>query len=126
MNVEAAGLARQMWEHSRARDTVSLGEWMTLAPWWEFTPITVAGRVVGATMVCGHEIHLASWERPKASTRSCARNILRAVIERKGYATTTVLADNPAGLAFCRRLGFVVDNEENGVIRLTCKEPRHA
>jgi hypothetical protein len=123
---EREWLVASLWAHSNARARVSLEMWVIQCKTWDITAIKVDGRTVGATMVNGTEIHLASWEKPKASTRSCARNILRAVIERKGYATTKVLADNRAGLRFCQRLGFVVDKEENGVIWLTCKEPRHA
>jgi hypothetical protein len=115
-----------LWETSTARNHVSLEMWQIVTQEWEIEPIMVNGRTVGATMVKGSEIHLASWEKPKGSTRACARGILRKVVDRWGYATTRVLTDNPAGLTFCRRLGFVVDKEENGVIWLTCKEPRHA
>lgn len=100
--------------------------WQELAQGWEITPITIDGVTVGATMVRGPEIHLASWIRPKASARATARQILAGVITRYGYAKTTVGVHNSAGLAFCRRLGFEVDGQADGVYHLTCKESRHA
>jgi hypothetical protein len=123
---EREWLVACIWEVSAARTQVSLELWEFATRDWEIEPIKVDGRTVGATLVKGAEIHLASWEKPKGSARACAREVLRKVVDQWGYATTRVLADNPAGLRFCQRLGFVVDKEENGIIRLTCKEPRHA
>jgi hypothetical protein len=100
--------------------------WRKLTKGWQITPITINGTTVGATMVRGPEIHLASWTRPKASARATARQILASVVDRYGYAKTTVAVHNSAGLAFCRRLGFEVDGQTDSVYHLTCKEPRHA
>jgi len=115
-----------LWESSQARNQVSLEMWEIVTKEWEIDPITVAGKTVGAIMVKGTEMHLALWEKPKGCARAAPLVALRKVLAQWGYATTRVLADNPAGLTFCRRIGFVVDKEENGVIWLTCKEPRHA
>lgn len=126
MNPLRVPLLLLVWRHSSAHSRSSIEEFLQSTEGWQVEPIRVDGVVVGATLVNGPEIHLASWERPKGSARATARSILRKVVDQHGFAITKVLKDNPAGLAFCLRLGFEIGREEAGVIHLTCKEPRHA
>lgn len=105
-------------------------DWMTAAEQYQVHPIDHLGDVIGCILARGPEIHLTAWRRPPGSMRRLVRQVLLDTIERWGYARTAVMADNPAGLAFCRRLGFEVEGEEateyGPINHLICRRPRHA
>lgn len=107
-----------------------ISTWLEAAAAFEVIPIEHAGETIAAVLRRDAELHIASWTRPRGSTRAVVRKVLLDTIERWGYASTLVMADNPAGLRFCRRLGFEVEgaDETDGgtVYRLTCRSARHA
>lgn len=115
---------------SASASACPISTWLEAASAFEVIPIEHAGETIAAVLRREAEVHIASWERPRGSTRSVVRKVLLDTIERWGYASTMVLADNPAGLRFCRRLGFEVEGayatEGGTVIRLTCRSARHA
>jgi hypothetical protein len=87
---------------------------------WSVVPLYENGRVIGGVLAKDNELHVGYGEKPRASIRPYIKEILGGVIDKYGCAVTTVQADNPAGLRFCERLGFVKLSEENGTIRLRC------
>lgn len=120
-------LAKLVWEHSTVKQKgIPLEAWCMHAYQYQLEPIYDDDELIAAVMIKDNEVHIASKRKPKGSPRAVVRRILVPIINRWGYARTTVMADNAAGLAFCRRLGFVVEREEGSIIHLTIKEPRHA
>lgn len=114
-----------VWENSGARRW-PFADWLHQTWSFEFRPIFDGGELIAVAMIKDNEVHIASNRKPKGSARAAVRSILVPIIEQYGFAKTSVIADNAAGLAFCRRLGFVVEREEGALVHLTCKEPRHA
>jgi RimJ/RimL family protein N-acetyltransferase len=87
---------------------------------WSVVPLHEDGQIIGGVLIKENELHVGYGEKPRASIRPYIKEILGGVIGKYGFAMTTVQADNPAGLRFCERLGFVKLGEENGTIRLRC------
>lgn len=88
---------------------------------WEPVPLTWCGRTVAVALVNGPEIHFETLEDGAAgAVRALERHVVRPTVQVYGFASTTVMADNPGGLAFCRRMGFEGEEETpDGQIRLT-------
>jgi hypothetical protein len=87
---------------------------------FDVIPLTESGKVFGGVLVKGNELHVGFAERPKSSIRRYIRSCLNDTIDKYGSAVTSVSKDNPRGLRFCERLGFVKIAEQNGNILLRC------
>ena len=109
-----------VYKSVRGRAPFELEEFVQMLTSWEVVPLHENGRVIGGVLAKDNELHVGYGDRPKASIRPYIKEILGGVIDKYGCAVTTVQADNPAGLRFCERLGFVKLSEENGTIRLRC------
>jgi hypothetical protein len=76
----------------------------------EIEPVKVGGQIIGALVVIGSEIHACIKPEFKGlwmSRKTLA--VLRRVIEKHGYATTSATTDE--GRAFVQRLGFVQEGD---------------
>lgn len=87
---------------------------------WETVPLNWRGRTIAVALVNGPEIHFETLEDNAGwAVRSLERHVVRPTVKVYGFATTTVMADNARGLAFCRRMGFEVEEETpDGITRL--------
>jgi hypothetical protein len=109
-----------VYKSVRGRAPFALEEFVQMLRLWSVVPLHEDGQVIGGVLVKENELHVGYGEKPRASIRPYIKEILGGVIGKYGFAMTTVQADNPAGLRFCERLGFVKLGEENGTIRLRC------
>jgi hypothetical protein len=109
-----------VYKSVRGRAPFALEEFVQMLRLWSVVPLHEDGQVIGGVLIKENELHVGYGEKPKASIRPYIKEILGGVIGKYGFAMTTVQADNPAGLRFCERLGFVKLGEENGTIRLRC------
>lgn len=88
------------------RVPVSLAFFMATLQTCERHPINVGGRPSGILFVKGSEIHACPSHRDRGRWMSKRLlTVLRGVVSRFGYATTT--AETEEGERFIRRLGFV-------------------
>lgn len=109
-----------VYESVKHRLTVGLVEYIEALKDWEVIPLTESGRVIGGVLVKDNEIHVGYGVKPIRSIRSYIRAVLGGVIDKHGFAITTVQAENLAGLRFCERLGFVKLSANDGKILLRC------
>jgi hypothetical protein len=109
-----------VYKSVRGRAPFALEEFVQMLTSWSVVPLYENGQVIGGVLAKDNELHVGYGEKPRASIRPYIKEILGGVIDKYGCAVTTVQADNPAGLRFCERLGFVKLSEENGTIRLRC------
>ena len=119
MNERDAAI-KSVYKSVRGRAPFALEDFVQMLRLWEVVPLYENGRVIGGVLSKDNELHVGYGEKPRASIRPYIKEILGGVIGKYGFAVTTVQADNPAGLRFCERLGFVKLSEENGTIRLRC------
>lgn len=92
---------------------VSLDQFRAATADCAVTPVRVDGRIVGAILVSGAEVHACI--RPEGFRRWVSKRLMRvldSVVATHGYAVTRVRESNGAALGFVRRLGFltVIDN----------------
>ena len=99
-----------------------LVEYLEASKSFDIIPLTENGAVIGGVLTKGPELHIGYGIKPKSnSLKAYIKSILGVTIEQYGYACTTVMASNKAGLRFCERLGFTQLSEENGTITLRCE-----
>ena len=53
------------------------------------------------------------------------KKTLKTLLDKYGSAVTSVDKSNEKGLNFCKRLGFIVLNEEKGKILLRCDRSKY-
>lgn len=122
-------LLEEIWRQLKAaRGLDEAGRWPFLAGAWRFDvhPVYMQGSLVGCVMQDGPELHVCAFGPVRASVRGVIRRHLEGVLRTYGYARATVMRHNTAGLAFCRRLGFTVDSQDEEAYHLTCREARYA
>lgn len=88
---------------------------------WNVVPLTENGSVIGGVITKGPELHVGYYPKPTRSIRRHIRDTLNTILDTHGYATTSVMKDNEAGLKFCERLGFAPIGELDGKIMLRCE-----
>ncbi len=112
---------RAAWESCRDRWPVEYEQFAEAMRGWDVEPVEVDGRIVGAVLMRGPEIHACI--KPEGFGRWLSRRVLRDTLVRlvaeHGRAETAVATGNAAGEAFVRRLGFVESERSNGVTRYT-------
>lgn len=91
---------------------------------WNIVPLHQNDEIIGAVMQKENELHIGYGKKSKASIRGHLM-ILKKVIEEYGFAITAVSKDNPKGLNFCKRLGFVELAQESDKILLRCYRSRY-
>lgn len=109
-----------VYESVKHRLTVGLVEYIEALKDWTVIPLTESGRVIGGVLVKDNEIHVGYGVKPIGSIRAYIRSVLGDVIDKHGFAITTVQAENLIGLRFCERLGFVKLSTNDGKILLRC------
>ena len=109
-----------VYESVKHRLTVGVVEYLEAVKDWTVIPLTESGRVIGGVLVKDNEIHVGYGVKPIGSIRAYIRSVLGDVIDKHGFAITTVQAENLTGLRFCERLGFVKLSTNDGKILLRC------
>ena len=109
-----------VYESVKHRLTIGLVEYLEAVKDWTVIPLTESGRVIGGVLVKDNEIHVGYGVKPIGSIRAYIRTVLGGVIDKHGFAITTVQAENLVGLRFCERLGFVKLSANDGKILLRC------
>ena len=117
---ERAATLKLVYKSVKGRAPFALEEFVQILSTWEVVPLYENGQIIGGVLTKENELHVGYGEKPKASIRPYVKKILGGVLNKYGFAMTTVQADNLAGLRFCERLGFVKYGEEGGTIRLRC------
>jgi hypothetical protein len=93
---------------------------------WKCIPLYEDGEIIGGVIVKLNEIHIGYGKRPKAaSIRRYIKEILNKTIRKYGHAVTAVRKDNPAGLGFCKRLGFEHVGELGNQLLLRCDRSKY-
>jgi hypothetical protein len=85
---------------------------------WDIIPLEQNGQLLGAVITKGAELHVGYGIKPQGSIIKHIKATLVKLIEKYGYAVTTVENNYPVGLQFCKRLGFYEIKEENSKIYL--------
>lgn len=123
---EREATIKLVYKSVRGRAPFALEEFVQMLRLWEVVPLYENGQIIGGVLAKDNELHVGYGEKPKATIRPYIKKILGGVIDKHGFAVTTVQADNPAGVRFCERLGFVKLSEENGTIRLRCDRSNYS
>jgi len=95
---------------------VTLDDFRSKTKGFEFLPVAVCGKCVGAIMRRGSELHAAVL--PSARGRWIGRRVLAIIAEtigEYGKATTAVMDDHRPGHDFAARLGFERTGNANGM-----------
>jgi hypothetical protein len=87
-----------VYESVKHRLTVGLTEYLEAVKDWTVIPLTESGRVIGGVLVKDNEIHVGYGVKPIGCIRAYIRAILGGVIDKYGFAITTVQAENLIGL----------------------------
>ena len=113
-----------VYESVKTRLPAGMGlvEYLEAIKSFSVIPLTENGTVIGGVLVKGPELHVGYGVKPRSSIRRYIKSILATTIAEYGYAKTTVMSDNKAGLRFCERLGFVQLGEENNIVSLRCDQ----
>ena len=110
----------------RGRIQIGVDKFFEAVKDFQVVPLTEQGEVIGGVLLKRNEIHVGCSSRPKGVARKYIRATLNSILKDYGHAVTSVQADNPAGLRFCERLGFVKYAEQNGTIWLRCDRSNYA
>jgi hypothetical protein len=87
---------------------------------WEFIELYDKNELFGAVMVKEHELHVGFTKTPTMSIRRYIKNTLGNVINKYGFATTSVTKGNEKGLNFCKRFGYQITSEDKDRIYMKC------
>jgi hypothetical protein len=87
---------------------------------WDVLPLVENNIVIGGVLIKDNEIHVGYGIKPRSTILPYIKSTLNQIISKYGYAVTSVMKENEAGLRFCKRLGFTRIGEENGTIKLRC------
>lgn len=92
---------------------------------WDLIPLQQDKELVGVVMIKNNELHVGYKSTPKSSIKKHINQTLAMLIEKFGFAVTTVQKSNERGLKFCKRLGFTVTNEKEGKIYMKCDRSKY-
>lgn len=87
---------------------------------WNVIPLKEKGLVIGGVLEKENEVHIGYGIKPTFSIKGHLRKTLRKVIDKYGFAVTSVMQENEKGINFCKRLGFVEIKREQGKIYFKC------
>lgn len=82
---------------------------------WDVIPIYEGNELIGAATRQGTELHVG-FIRQGSCIRRAIRETIGKILKEHGEVTTVVPLTNHKGLTFCRRLGFEVEDERDGVV----------
>jgi hypothetical protein len=100
------------------RYKISFEDFEKVMDGWDIIPLEQNGELLGAVITKGPELHVGYGIKPQGSIIKHIKATLQKLIEKYGYAITTVENNHPVGLQFCKRLGFYEIKEENSKIYL--------
>ncbi|OWY32866.1 hypothetical protein [Herbaspirillum aquaticum] len=122
--MDRAGLLDFVFQEVSKRFPIAKAQFIAGMQRFEICPIEVGGKVVGAVMKCGPEIHIEVSDagRRRWASKGFIRGQIAPLIAKYGFAETVVPEGNEAGLNFCKRLGFEESSNSGGLIKLICKE----
>jgi hypothetical protein len=106
----------------RLPDSIGAVDFIKSMDDWDVVPLTENGQVIGGVITKGAELHVGYYPKPTRSIRRHIRETLGAILEQYGFAETTVMRDNVAGLRFCERLGFYPVHEGIEKVTLRCEK----
>jgi RimJ/RimL family protein N-acetyltransferase len=118
-------LVKIMYDSVKDRIQVSYDIFAKLMLDWDFIPLKEHNAVIGVVAAKNNELHIGYKTKPTASIRGHLRKTLKETISKYGCATTAVVKGNEKSLAFCKRLGFTVEAENNGIIRMRCDRSKY-
>jgi hypothetical protein len=107
------------------RYKISFEDFELLMQGWEVIPLEQNGELLGAVITKGPELHVGYGIKPQGSIMKHIKATLVKLIDKYGFAVTTVESEYAKGLRFCKRLGFVEIAEKNGKIYLKCNKIRY-
>lgn len=87
---------------------------------WEVVPLSQNDEIIGGVLIKENELHIGYGKQPKGSILPHLKKTLQKVMEKYGFAVTSVEKSNIKGLNFCKRLGFVELSEDSVKILLRC------
>ena len=94
---------------------ITIDQYIETLAGWDIQPIIINNEHIGASMMQGHEIHVALQAGVLPLGRQIIRQVLDANIIKHGYLTTTSDKDDKT----CRllhRLGFYCTGEQDGFL----------
>lgn len=109
-----------IYQSVKNRLNITVEEFAEALKDWEFVELTEKDEVIGAVMIKDNELHVGYAKKPTASIKGHIKKTLSQLIDKYGSAVTTVTKGNDRGLNFCKRLGFVVINEDSSKIHMKC------
>ena len=87
---------------------------------WEVVPLSQNSEIIGGVLIKENELHIGYGKQPKGSILPHLKKTLQKVLQKYGFAVTSVEKSNIKGLNFCKRLGFVELSRDNVKILLRC------
>lgn len=102
------------------RTDMSLEQFAEAIKDWDFVELEHNNNLYGVVMIKDNELHVSFDGIPKFSIRKHIKETIGKVIEKYGYAITSVSKGNEKGLNFCNRFGFVKVNEDQSNIYMKC------
>lgn len=111
---------QMIYESVKSRMAISFENFKKILEEWKITPLMENGWIIGGVMEKGNELHIGYGIKPTASIRGHLRQTIEKVINKHGFAITSVKSDNKSGLNFCKRLGFVEIGQEQDKIMMKC------
>lgn len=100
---------------NRLPPQIGFHEYLQFLEDWEIIPIYEGGELIGTATRQGTELHVA-FIRQGNCIRRAIRETIGKILKEHGEVTTVVPLTNPQGLTFCKRLGFEVMREHQGVV----------
>lgn len=113
INFERIAAVTAAYESAMGRMNVPLEVFYEAVSGWEVVPVRVDGKLVGAVLMNGPEIHACIKPEGfgKWLTKGVLRNTLCKVLKAHGKAVTRFTEGNAAGEYFVTRLGFKKEGE---------------
>lgn len=109
-----------IYESVKDRLPMTLEQFKEALKDWEFIELFEDGKPFGAVMIKETEIHVGFLKVPTVSIRRYIKETIGKVIDKYGFATTSVTKNNEKGLKFCKRFGYIPVNEDDTKIYMKC------
>lgn len=116
----------QIWESIQDRAGCTFEQYTAAARDWVVLPILSGDAIVGGVLIRHNEIHVGVSRTPGACSRKQIRAVMNKAISTFGSIVTTVYPSNPAGVEFCKRLGFEVTWEDEETIQMRATRCNYA
>jgi RimJ/RimL family protein N-acetyltransferase len=111
---------KMIYESVKDRLNMPFEDFYQIMSDWDITPLKQKDVIIGGVLAKENEVHIGYGIKPTFSIRGHLRETLKKVIDKYGYAVTSVMQENQKGINFCKRLGFIEIKQEQGKIYLKC------